>query len=140
MTSRQSAYPATPRTVPTRKPQRVTYDREAVHAVRDAAFVCHVGFVVDGAPAVPLSLYVRIGEIVYLHGSTGARALRSAPLPREVRCGPSRTPIPTGRPDDPDDLQRGHWAGVVPLRVVAGDPVPEAGVLRPYPADLRVRV
>jgi|GEM_PF-5248314 len=80
MTNRQSAYPATPRTVLTRKSQRVTYDREAVHAVLDAAFVCHVGFVVDGAPLVLPNLCVRIGEIVYL---------LSRPAPG--RCAPPRS-------------------------------------------------
>jgi nitroimidazol reductase NimA-like FMN-containing flavoprotein (pyridoxamine 5'-phosphate oxidase superfamily) len=71
-------YPRVPRTEPSRNPQRVSYDRATVHAVLDEALVCHLGFVVDGRPVVLPQLHARIGERLYLHGSTGARALRSA--------------------------------------------------------------
>ncbi len=73
-----SEYEPTTRTTPTRSADRVSYDRAAVHAVLDEALVCHVGFVVDGEPVVLPQLHVRVGETLYLHGSTGARALRSA--------------------------------------------------------------
>ncbi len=72
------AYPQTPGTTPSRKPQRLTYDRAAVHRVLDEALVCHVGFVVDGRPVVLPHAHARVGDVLYLHGSTGARALRSA--------------------------------------------------------------
>jgi nitroimidazol reductase NimA-like FMN-containing flavoprotein (pyridoxamine 5'-phosphate oxidase superfamily) len=49
-----------------------------VHGVLDEAVVCHVGFVVDGRPVVLPQLHARVGERLYLHGSTGARALRTA--------------------------------------------------------------
>ncbi|MFX4292212.1 pyridoxamine 5'-phosphate oxidase family protein [Streptomyces bohaiensis] len=78
------AYPTTARTVPTRGRDRARYDRELVHAVLDAEFVCHLGFVRDGAPVVLPTLYARDGERLYLHGSTGSRPLRAAqtePLP-----------------------------------------------------------
>lgn len=65
-----------PRTRPTRNAQRVSHDRAAVHAVLDGAFLCHVGFVVDGRPVVLPHLYARVDDVLYLHGSTGARALR----------------------------------------------------------------
>jgi nitroimidazol reductase NimA-like FMN-containing flavoprotein (pyridoxamine 5'-phosphate oxidase superfamily) len=71
-------YPPTDRTTPTRLRERVGYDRAAVHAVLDEATVCHVGFVVDGRPVVLPQLHVRVGDDLYLHGSTGARALRTA--------------------------------------------------------------
>lgn len=71
-------YPASPRTVPTRLRERVGYDRATVHAVLDEAVVCHVGFVVDGRPVVLPQLHARVGDRLYLHGSTGARALRGA--------------------------------------------------------------
>ena len=71
-------YPQTPRTSPTRDAQRVFYDHETVHAVLDEALVCHVGFVVDGRPVVLPHLHVRLGEVLYLHGSTGARAMQAA--------------------------------------------------------------
>ena len=76
------AYAPTARTTPTRAVERVAYDREAVHRVLDEALVCHVGFVVPGEdgpePVVLPQLHVRVEDRLYLHGSTGARALRSA--------------------------------------------------------------
>jgi len=71
-------YSQSPRTSPTRNPQRVSYDRQAVHAVLDEAVVCHVGFVVEGRPVVLPHLHVRLDDVLYLHGSTGARALQAA--------------------------------------------------------------
>ncbi|MEW2703427.1 pyridoxamine 5'-phosphate oxidase family protein [Streptomyces koyangensis] len=74
----QGAYVPTPRTVPTRSRDRASYDRETVHAILDEGTVCHLGFVRDGAPVVLPTLYARIGEHLYVHGSTGSRPLRSA--------------------------------------------------------------
>jgi nitroimidazol reductase NimA-like FMN-containing flavoprotein (pyridoxamine 5'-phosphate oxidase superfamily) len=73
-----TGYPQVPRTRPTRSTERVSYDRETVHAVLDEGVVCHVGFVVDGRPVVLPQLHARVGERLYLHGSTGARALLAA--------------------------------------------------------------
>lgn len=73
-----SDYLPTPRTTPARKADRVGYDRAAAHAVLDEAVLCHVGFVADGRPVVLPQLHARVGEVIYLHGSTGARALRTA--------------------------------------------------------------
>lgn len=71
-------YDESDRTRPTRARERVGYDRALVHAVLDEAVVCHVGFVVDGRPVVLPQLHARVGDVLYLHGSTGARALRTA--------------------------------------------------------------
>ncbi|WP_256106807.1 pyridoxamine 5'-phosphate oxidase family protein [Streptomyces sp. ODS05-4] len=71
-------YPATDRTVPTRARERASYDRELVHGLLDQAYVCHLGFVRDGAPVVLPTLYGRVGERLYVHGSTGSRPLRAA--------------------------------------------------------------
>jgi nitroimidazol reductase NimA-like FMN-containing flavoprotein (pyridoxamine 5'-phosphate oxidase superfamily) len=195
-------YPASPRTEPTRLRDRVGYDRATVHAVLDEAVVCHVGFVVDGRPVVLPQLHARVGDRLYLHGSTGARGLRlatdggldvcvtvtlvdglvlarsafhhsinyrsvvalgtatvvtdpaekSAALDALVdavvpgRSAGSRAPdrrelaattvlvlpleevsvkVRTGPPsDDDEDLGLPHWAGVLPLRTVAGPPEP----------------
>ncbi|MFC0597399.1 pyridoxamine 5'-phosphate oxidase family protein [Streptomyces palmae] len=65
-------------TTPTRSRERAAYDRETVHAILDAGYVCHLGFVRDGAPVVLPTLYGRVGERLYLHGSTGSRPLRMA--------------------------------------------------------------
>jgi uncharacterized protein len=71
-------YTATERTTPTRARERVSYDRASVHGILDAGYVCHLGFVRDGAPVVLPTLYTRVGERLYVHGSTGSRPLRSA--------------------------------------------------------------
>lgn len=77
-TTEPAAYPATDRTVPTRSPDRASYDKEVVHAILDEAYVGHLGFVRDGAPIVLPTLYARVGERLYVHGSTGSRPLRMA--------------------------------------------------------------
>ncbi|MEU2772195.1 pyridoxamine 5'-phosphate oxidase family protein [Streptomyces sp. NPDC007162] len=73
-----AAYPRTDRTVPTRAADRASYDRELVHSILDEGYLCHLGFVRDGAPVVLPTLYGRVGEVLYLHGSTGSRPLRMA--------------------------------------------------------------
>ncbi|MGP3923524.1 pyridoxamine 5'-phosphate oxidase family protein [Streptomyces sp. 8N616] len=73
-----AAYDPTDRTVPTRARQRAAYDRELVHAILDEGYLCHLGFVRDGAPVVLPTLYARVGERLYVHGSTGSRPLRMA--------------------------------------------------------------
>ena len=73
-----ATYPPTERTVPTRSPGRASYDKELVHAILDEGYVCHLGFVRDGAPVVLPTLYARAGERLYVHGSTGSRPLRAA--------------------------------------------------------------
>jgi nitroimidazol reductase NimA-like FMN-containing flavoprotein (pyridoxamine 5'-phosphate oxidase superfamily) len=74
----EASYPPTERTVPTRARERAAYDRELVHSVLDEGWVCHLGFVRDGAPVVLPTLYARAGERLYVHGSTGSRPLRTA--------------------------------------------------------------
>ncbi|MFF3457810.1 pyridoxamine 5'-phosphate oxidase family protein [Streptomyces sp. NPDC002730] len=72
------AYEPTDRTVPTRARERAAYDREQVHSILDEAYVCHLGFVRDGAPVVLPTLYARVDDHLYVHGSTGSRPLRMA--------------------------------------------------------------
>ncbi|MCX4452603.1 pyridoxamine 5'-phosphate oxidase family protein [Streptomyces sp. NBC_01340] len=74
--TRPAAYTPTDRTVPTRSKERAAYDHELVHAILDEGYVCHLGFVRDGAPVVLPTLYGRVGERLYVHGSTGSRPLR----------------------------------------------------------------
>jgi uncharacterized protein len=66
-------YRTTERTRVRRLPERAAYDRATVHAVLDEGFVCHVGFQIDGQPYVIPTGYARVGETIYLHGSTGSR-------------------------------------------------------------------
>src|SRR5215211_5873521 len=66
-------YQVTQRTSVRRLPERASYDPAVVHAILDEGFVCHVGFVVDGQPYVIPTGYARVGETLYLHGSSGSR-------------------------------------------------------------------
>ncbi|WP_274917368.1 pyridoxamine 5'-phosphate oxidase family protein [Streptomyces sp. WZ-12] len=70
------SFAATDRTVPTRARERASYDEATVHAILDEGYVCHLGFVRDGAPVVLPTLYARVDDHLYLHGSTGSRPLR----------------------------------------------------------------
>lgn len=74
-----SSYPPVPRSTPTRLRERASYDDAAIHAVLDEALICHVGFVVDGEPAVLPTIHARVGDALFLHGSTGAHLVRSVP-------------------------------------------------------------
>jgi nitroimidazol reductase NimA-like FMN-containing flavoprotein (pyridoxamine 5'-phosphate oxidase superfamily) len=57
-------------------PDRGHYERETVHAVIDAALLCHVGFVDEGQPVVIPTLHARKGDLLYLHGSRGNAMLK----------------------------------------------------------------
>ncbi|MCW2878222.1 MAG: hypothetical protein JWQ95_2322 [Sphaerisporangium sp.] len=69
---------STPRTTLTRSKERARADRSELHAILDAGLICHLGVVVDGSPRVVPTGYGRIGDTLYLHGSTGATSLRAA--------------------------------------------------------------
>lgn len=201
----EGSYTQTPRSTPARYPDRASHDRAAVHAVLDEALVCHIAFVVDGAPVVLPTVHARVGDTLYVHGSTGGRWAtldgqpvgvtvtlldglifgrswmhHSAPFRCVVVHGTVRIVedhderiaamraliehVQPGRADDSrepskkelaataivavdlmevslkvrgnhvadleSDLDGPHWAGVIPLRLVAGDPIPAAD-LRP---------
>jgi len=61
-----------------REPQRAVYDREAAYKILDEAFICHVGFVIDGQPFVIPTGFGRNGDALYIHGSAASRMLRHA--------------------------------------------------------------
>jgi hypothetical protein len=67
----------TKRTKLRRLPKRGHHDRETIDAILDEALVAHVAFVHDGRPAVVPTLLARVGDEVYLHGSSASRALRA---------------------------------------------------------------
>ena len=68
-----STYEPTSATRLRRLPERGRYDRDSVHAILDEGFICHVAFTVDGRPVALPTGYARVGEIIYLHGSSGSR-------------------------------------------------------------------
>ena len=72
-----SNYNKTDRTTLKRLPARGHYDRELVHKILDEGFICHVGFIVDGAPVVIPTGYGRVGDKLYIHGSQASRMLRT---------------------------------------------------------------
>ncbi|MGB9248570.1 MAG: pyridoxamine 5'-phosphate oxidase family protein [Mycobacterium sp.] len=201
--SAKSAYAPTNRTTPTRYRERARYDRATVHGILDEALICHVGFVGADGPVVLPTTHARLGEMLYLHGSTGSGPMLAAGstggLPvcvtatlvdglvfarsamhhsmefRSVvtvgnarlvqdrdeklrafaalldhvapgRSVDTRSPnacelaatavlaldlvevsakVRTGGPvDDPEDTELPYWAGVVPLTLRAGTPIP----------------
>ena len=66
------------RTRVVREPQRGAYDRETIYEILDEGFVCHVGFSVDGQPYVIPTMFARVGDALYFHGSAASRMLRGA--------------------------------------------------------------
>ena len=65
------------RTRVVREPHRGAYDRSTVNQILDEAFLCHVGFVVDGQPYVIPTSYGRDEDVLYIHGSAASRMLRN---------------------------------------------------------------
>jgi uncharacterized protein len=72
-----SQFVPTERTQVKRLPKRGHYERETVYSILDTAFVCHVGFSVDGQPFVIPTNYGRSGDTLYLHGSAASRMLKT---------------------------------------------------------------
>lgn len=60
-----------------RLPERGRYDRDVIDAILDEGLICHLGFVVDGAPFVIPTLHGRDGDTVYVHGSAASHALKT---------------------------------------------------------------
>lgn len=67
----------TERTRLRRLPKRGAFDRETIYAILDEAFICHIGFVVDGQPYVIPTGFGREGDRLYIHGSSASRMLRN---------------------------------------------------------------
>jgi nitroimidazol reductase NimA-like FMN-containing flavoprotein (pyridoxamine 5'-phosphate oxidase superfamily) len=56
--------------------ENADYARSTLHAVLDAAYVCHVAFVDDkGTHCIPTACW-REGEHLYIHGSNGGRLIK----------------------------------------------------------------
>ncbi|GAA1854882.1 bifunctional pyridoxamine 5'-phosphate oxidase family protein/GNAT family N-acetyltransferase [Asanoa iriomotensis] len=211
-------YAPTERTVATRLRDRMAYDTEIVHSVLDEAYHCALAFVVDGEPRVLPTLHVRVGDTLFVHGSSGGRPLLGArgdglrvcvtvtlldglvlarsqfhhsanyrsvvahgvatlvtdetekraamtALVEKIGAGrasetrpPSKKELAEtsvlalplrevsarrrtgGVSEESHDLGLPYWAGVVPLRMTAGVPEPDAGVAVALPSYLRPAV
>jgi nitroimidazol reductase NimA-like FMN-containing flavoprotein (pyridoxamine 5'-phosphate oxidase superfamily) len=68
--------PMSDRTRVVREPQRAVYDREIIYKILDEGFVCHVGFTLDGQTFVIPTMYARVNDAIYFHGSAASRMLR----------------------------------------------------------------
>jgi nitroimidazol reductase NimA-like FMN-containing flavoprotein (pyridoxamine 5'-phosphate oxidase superfamily) len=66
----------TERTRVVREPHRGVYDREAIYRILDEGLVCHMGFTVDEQPYVIPTMFARVGDAIYVHGSAASRTLR----------------------------------------------------------------
>jgi nitroimidazol reductase NimA-like FMN-containing flavoprotein (pyridoxamine 5'-phosphate oxidase superfamily) len=69
--------PPTERTRVVREAHRGAYDRETIYKILDEGFVCHVGFAADSQPFVIPTLFARVSDAIYFHGSAASRMLRN---------------------------------------------------------------
>jgi uncharacterized protein len=69
-------FPVTERTRVIREANRAVYDREAIYEILDEGFVCYVGFAAEGQPYVIPTMFARVGDYLYFHGSAASRMLR----------------------------------------------------------------
>lgn len=71
-------FPKTERSRIRREAHLGSYARSDVYTILDATPLCHVGYVIDGAPFVTPTMHWRKGNRIYWHGSVGSRFLRQA--------------------------------------------------------------
>lgn len=68
--------PPSSRTRIKRGADNASYDPALLHAIVDAAYVCHIAFAdAHGAHCIPTACW-RGGDYLYIHGSNGSRMLR----------------------------------------------------------------
>lgn len=71
------AYPRSQRNRVRRLHERGRYDKASVHAVLDAAMLCHIAYVIDDQPYCTPTAFWREGDHLYWHGSSASRMLRN---------------------------------------------------------------
>src|ERR1051326_1834131 len=72
---KRAAQRPSPRVRVRRSPNRAAYDRATIDAILDEALVCHLGFVHNNQPFVIPTLHARLGDRLYVHGSSATRML-----------------------------------------------------------------
>src|SRR5215475_1312244 len=72
------ALSTTERTTLHRLRERGATDRSALYDVLNAGLICHLGVIIDGSPVVLPTGYGRIGDTLYLHGSSANRSFHCA--------------------------------------------------------------
>jgi nitroimidazol reductase NimA-like FMN-containing flavoprotein (pyridoxamine 5'-phosphate oxidase superfamily) len=60
-----------------RHPERGDHDPAAIAAILDQAPFCHLAVVVDGQPLCIPTIHARLGQHLYLHGSSASRLMRA---------------------------------------------------------------
>lgn len=71
-----TAKPPSDRTRIRRVAENARYDRATLHAIIDAAYLCHIAFADDkGTHCIPTACW-REGEYLYIHGSNGGRLMK----------------------------------------------------------------
>jgi hypothetical protein len=70
------SFSPTERTRVVREPHRGSFDRETIFNILDEGFVCHVGFTVEAQPYVIPTMFARVDDAIYFHGSAASRMLR----------------------------------------------------------------
>ena len=78
MTTLNQTLSTTERTRLRRHSERAQTEHTDLLAVLDAGMICHLGVVVDGTPVVLPTAYGRVGDTLYLHGSSANRSLHAA--------------------------------------------------------------
>ena len=73
----KDGYSITERNQVKRRHDRGFYDYDTVHALLDAAMLCHVSYVIDGQPFCTPTFYWREESRLYWHGSSASRMLRN---------------------------------------------------------------
>jgi nitroimidazol reductase NimA-like FMN-containing flavoprotein (pyridoxamine 5'-phosphate oxidase superfamily) len=77
MADESARYPVDQMNKVRRRHERGFYDRATVHAILDAAALCHVSYVIDGQPYCTPTLFWREDSTLYWHGSSASRMLRN---------------------------------------------------------------
>jgi nitroimidazol reductase NimA-like FMN-containing flavoprotein (pyridoxamine 5'-phosphate oxidase superfamily) len=57
--------------------KRGKYDKETIYRILDEAFLCHVSFSIDGQPFIIPTLFARVEDSIYIHGSHISRMLKT---------------------------------------------------------------
>jgi uncharacterized protein len=65
----------TERTTLHRHPERGSHHAATIYAILDEALICHVGFLSAAQPVVVPTLFARIDDTLYIHGSAIGRML-----------------------------------------------------------------
>ena len=72
-----ASYPVSDLNQVRRRHDRGFYEHATVHALLDAAMLCHVSYVIDGQPFCTPTFFWREGARLYWHGSSASRMLRN---------------------------------------------------------------